>query len=292
MSSLDRPFLGISLRLLSGLLGAGMFICVKAVSDEVPLGQIVFFRAFFALLPLILFLWVRREFPGGLATKRPMAHLVRSGFGVLALFTSFAAIARLNTSEALLVAQLAPVLMAIAAVFLLFERLTPWRIAGLALGFAGVIVLVWPEVMAGTASSARFIGFMIGIASAALTAFALLMVRNLNKTESPGAIALYLVIASMIGGLLTLPWGWAAPSGQALALLIAAGLFGGFLHIAMTMAFRYAEASRLAPFEYVALLWPLLADLFIFKLSISSAFVYAAPLILLGAVVAAGERKR
>lgn len=292
MSSLDRPFLGISLRLLSGLLGAGMFICVKAVSDEVPLGQIVFFRAFFALLPLILFLWVRREFPGGLATKRPMAHLVRSGFGVLALFTSFAAIARLNTSEALLVAQLAPVLMAIAAVFLLSERLTPWRIAGLALGFAGVIVLVWPEVMAGTASSARFIGFMIGIASAALTAFALLMVRNLNKTESPGAIALYLVIASMIGGLLTLPWGWAAPSGQALALLIAAGLFGGFLHIAMTMAFRYAEASRLAPFEYVALLWPLLADLFIFKLSISSAFVYAAPLILLGAVVAAGERKR
>ena len=295
MSQVDRSALGIGLRLLSGLLGAGMFISVKAVSDAVPLGQIVFFRAFFSILPLIFFLCLRAEFPNGLATQRPMAHLVRSGFGALALFTSFAAIARLNTSEALLVAQLAPILMALAAVLLLCERLTPWRIAGLVLGFMGVIVLVWPEIWAGPSSIERFkrfTGFMIGLASAALTALALIMVRNLNKTESPGAIALYFVIVSMIGGILTLPWGWIMPNGPTLLLLIAAGFFGGFLHIAMTLAFRYAEASRLAPFEYAALLWPLLADLFIFNLPLSAAFIYAAPLILLGAIVAARERKR
>ena len=65
MSSLELPSLGISLRLLSGLLMAGMFVSVKAASEDVPLGQIVFFRSFFAILPLVFFLWIRREFARG-----------------------------------------------------------------------------------------------------------------------------------------------------------------------------------------------------------------------------------
>lgn len=81
MSALDRPSLGISLRLLSGVMMAGMFVSVKAISADVPLGQIVFFRSFFAILPLVVFLWVRGEFPGGLATKRPGAHFLRASFG-------------------------------------------------------------------------------------------------------------------------------------------------------------------------------------------------------------------
>ena len=69
----------------------------------------------------MVFLWLRGEFPGGQATTRPGAHLLRASLGALALFTSFAAVARLNLGEALLLAQLSPVLMAIGAVFLLGE---------------------------------------------------------------------------------------------------------------------------------------------------------------------------
>jgi len=292
VSATDRPSLGIILRLLSGILGAGMFICVKAVSDDVPLGEIVFFRSFFALIPLILFLWLRNEFPSGLATKRPGAHFVRSAFGALALFTSFAAIARLNVAEAILIAQLSPVLMAFAAVVLLSERITVWRLAGLALGICGVVVLVWPELGGGSNDPVRLTGYFIAIVSAAMSALALIMVRTLNRTESPGAIALYFVLASMLGALLTLPWGWAMPDPLTLVLLIAAGLFGGLAHIAMTLAFRFAEASRLAPFEYVALFWSILADLFIFRLALSTTFLIATPLILAGVAVAAVERAR
>ena len=292
MSALDRPSLGIGLRLLSGLLMAGMFVSVKAVSEDVPLGQIVFFRSFFAILPLLVFLWVRGEFPGGLATKRPGAHFLRASFGALALFGSFAALARLNLAEAVLIAQLSPILMAVGAAVLLSERLTQWRIWGLVFGFAGVIVLVWPELSAPRGEETRMIGYAIGFVAAALSALALLMVRSLSRTESPGAIALYFVLASMIGGVLTLPWGWMMPDYRTLVLLILSGLFGGFGHIAMTLAFRYAEASRLAPFEYVALIWPVLADVFIFKTGLAPAFLLAAPLILIGALIASAEKGR
>lgn len=126
--------------------------------------------------------------------------------------------------------------------------------------------------------------------ASALSALALIMVRSLNRTESPGAIALYFVLASMIGGIATLPWRWITPGGLTLWFLILSGLFGGFAHIAMTLAFRYAEASRLAPFEYVALSWPLMADLLIFRLGLSASFILATPLILAGAAIAAAER--
>lgn len=269
----------------------GMFVSVKAVSEAVPLGEIVFFRSFFALIPLVIFLWARQEFPHGLATSRPLDHLMRASFGALALFGAFAAVARLQLAEAILIAQLSPILMAIAAVFILSERLTIWRVAGLLLGFSGVLVLVWPDLQGGI-NNTRLIGYVIGVAAALLSALALIMVRSLNRTESPGAIAIYFVLASIIGALLTLPWGWIMPSETTLLLLIASGLFGGFGHIAMTMAFRYTEASRLAPFEYIALLWPLLADLFIFKLPLSTSFMLATPLVLAGAVVAAIEGRR
>jgi drug/metabolite transporter (DMT)-like permease len=292
MTETDRPTFGIGLRILSGFLIAGMYISVKTVSQEVPLGEIVFFRSFFALIPLIIFLWARNEFPSGLATKRPFDHFLRASFGAVALFTSFAALARLNVAEAILIAQLSPMLTAIAAVFLLSERLTIWRIAGLTLGFCGVIALVWPELSGGDMERARLIGVGLGLISAALSALALIMVRRLNRTESPGAIALYFVLASMLGALLTIPWGWIMPDMHTLAYLVAAGLFGGFGHIAMTLSFRYAEASRLAPFEYIALLWPLLADLLIFRLPLSATFLIAAPMVLFGAAIAAVEGRK
>lgn len=271
---------------------AGMYVSVKAVSEDVPLGEIVFFRSFFALIPLVLFLWWRNEFPGGLATRRPFDHFLRSSFGALALFAAFAALARLNIAEAILIAQLSPMLTAVAAVILLSERLTVWRVAGLILGFSGVLMLVWPELGGGELERTRLLGIALGLASAALSALALIMVRSLNKTESPGAIALYFVLASMVGSMFTVPLGWVWAEGSTLLLLVSAGLFGGFAHIAMTLSFRYAEASRLAPFEYLALLWPLLADLLIFRLPLSTSFLLAAPLVLAGAAVAALEGTR
>jgi drug/metabolite transporter (DMT)-like permease len=289
---LDRPAIGIILRILSGALFAAMAIFVKAVSADVPVGQIVFFRSAFALIPLVVFLWMRGEFPGGLATRRPLDHLLRSALGAAAMFASFASIARLPLAEATLLGYLSPIFTAIAGVVILSERATVWRAAGVILGTLGVLALVWPELGQSTADETRLIGFGFGLLMGLLTAFALIMVRSLSRTESPGAIAFYFVVASMIGGIATLPFGWAEPSISQFLYLVGAGVFGGFAHICMTLAFRYTEASRLAPFEYLAILWPILADLILFGEPLTHPFLLALPLVLAGAVVAALEASR
>lgn len=117
-------------------------------------------------------------------------------------------------------------------------------------------------------------------------------VRRISRTETAASIAFYFVLVTALAGLATLPLGWVAVSGQTLALLVLAGLFGGAAHICMTLALRYAEVSRLAPFEYVALIWPVLADLAIFGLAPSSGFLVALPLVLGGAALAALEGRR
>jgi drug/metabolite transporter (DMT)-like permease len=288
----ENPTTGIVLRILSGFLFAEMSICIKAISSEVPVGEVVFFRSAFALLPLVVFLWLRAEFPHGLATKRPVGHLLRSSLGAAAMFASFASIARLPLAEATLLSYLSPTFTSIAGVLLLSERVTIWRVGGVVLGLAGVLALVWPEIGHADLDGDRASGYVFGLLMGILTAFALIMVRSLSRTENPGAIAFYFVIASMIGGIATVPFGWIMPDWYGLALLVLAGLFGGFAHIAMTLAFRHAEASLLAPFEYVAIVWPIIADVLLFDAALSFAFLTALPLVFAGAALAAVEGRR
>lgn len=288
----ENPAVGIALRILSGFLFAGMSICIKAISAGVPVGEIVFFRSAFALIPLVVFLWLRAELPHGLATKRPLGHLLRSSLGAAAMFASFASIARLPLAEATLLSYLSPTFTSIAGVLLLSERVTVWRVGGVVLGLAGVLVLVWPEIGHADLNGDRLWGYVFGLLMGILTAFALIMVRSLSRTENPGAIAFYFVIASMLGGIATVPFGWVMPDTYGLIMLILAGLFGGFAHIAMTLAFRHAEASLLAPFEYLAIVWPIIADMLLFNAPLSLAFLTALPLVLAGAAMAAVEGRR
>ncbi len=287
----SRPGLGIGLRVLSGVLFTGMLVCIKAVSEEVPVGQSVFFRSLFALLPIVVFLMLRREFPQGLATRRPLGHALRSGLGAAAMFASFAAVALLPVAETTLLAQLTPVFMAVGGVLLLGERFSLYRAGAIALALAGVAVLVLPGLEA-SREQGQLAGYALGALSALLTAGALLTVRRISRTETAGSIAFYFILVSALAGLATLPLGWAPLKGDVVWLLVLSGLFGGSAHIAMTLALRYAEASRLAPFEYIALVWPVLADWLLFGLPVSSGFLLALPLLLSGVGLATLEGRR
>ncbi|WP_447894474.1 DMT family transporter [Vreelandella sp. GE22] len=287
----DRPGLGICLRVLSGVMFTGMLVCIKAVSESVPVGQSIFFRSLFALIPIVIFLMVRREFPGALATRRPLGHLLRSGLGAAAMFCSFSAVAFLPVAEATLLVQLAPIFMAVGGVLLLGEKFSFYRAGAIVLALAGMAVLVVPQ-LSGAGSDGRLLGYALGTVGALLTAGALLTIRHISRTETAGSIAFYFIVVSSLAGLATFPLGWASLSNTEFALLVLSGLFGGAGHIAMTLAFRYAEVSRLAPFEYVALVWPIAADWVLFAIPISSGFIMALPLMLAGVALASLEGRR
>lgn len=288
----SNPRLGIILRIASGLLFALMTLCVKLASDNIGLGQIVLFRSAFAMIPLVIFLYLRKEFPRGLATRRPLGHLLRSGFGAAAMFASFAAIARLPLADATLVQYATPLVTSLLGGIILGETITRSRVTGLALGIAGVLVLTLPELLGTDVDTTRLAGYGLGLLAAVLASIAYIQVRRLGTTESPGAIAFYFVLVASLASLPAALQNWVTPTASEYGILIAAGLFGGVAHIAMTLAFRYAEVSLLAPFEYLTLLWAGAIDLLFFRTPMGPAFFLALPLLLAGAAVSSGLRRR
>lgn len=283
---------GIGLRILSGAGGVAMFACVKAMGGRVPLGEVVFFRSAVSLLPLVLFLMWCREWPGGLATRRPASHLMRCLTGCVGMFTGFAAVRLLPIAEATLLTYLSPLFVVLLAGWLLGEQVRLVRWVGVAVGLAGAAVLLGPEAAAPSTDPLRLLGLGMGVATALLMALALMQVRRLTRTESTGAIAFYFALVCSVAGLLTLPLGWVMPGPIELLLLVGTGIFGGLTHITMTVSFRFAEASALAPFEYLTILWAVLTGAVLFGEEPGVLFALATLLVVAGAMLVLHDELR
>lgn len=282
---------GILLRILSGIAFTVMAGLIKYLADAVPLGQLVFFRSAFALIPLLTFLFWQHDFPSALRTKRIGGHLIRCILGTMAMFTSFATLHLLPVAEATTLSYLSPVVIVILATLILKEKVSARRWWGVALGLAGLLLMTLPSFSI-EANSRTLLGIACGLLTAVLIAGALLQVRHLTITgEKTGTITFYFAVASTIIGGATYFWGWETPSLPQLALLISVGIVGGIAQLLMTLSFNYAEASALAPYEYLAILWAVIMGMLFFSEVPSIAFWLATPFILLGALVARPRKK-
>ncbi|WP_122072709.1 DMT family transporter [Pseudophaeobacter sp. EL27] len=274
---------GIVLRIGATFFFTVMVIFVKLLADEVPLGQVVFFRSAVALIPLVLFLMWTRDFPSGLRTKRPLAHILRCLLGCTALFASFASLKYLPLAHASIIGYLAPILAVILARFLLGEQVNSKRWFAVVLGFAGMLVLVVPSFRSAELDKAYLIGVALAFAMAVFTAGAKIQIRSLAQTENAGAIAFYFALTCACAGAISVFWGWISPDPLQLAYLCGAGVAGGIAHIMMTLALQHSEISKLAPFEYLSLIFAVIADFLLFGFLPDGAF-YISTLMILAAM--------
>ena len=256
----------ILLKLISALLFAVMSVLVRYVGEKYPVGQVVFFRSAFAIVPVVIIYAWRRELEAAVRTGRPFRHLGRGLTAMGSMFCNFSALARLPVVDATAISFLAPLItVAMSAVFLK-ERVRIYRWSAVILGFAGVLVMLAPQLDIGrsTAAATGAIGAVFGLVAAFFTAASTIQTRALTKSETTSSIVLYFSIICAIGGLLTLPFGWLTPSWPELAMLIGTGICGGLAHILLTESYRLAPASLIAPFDYTSMLWALLLGFVVF----------------------------
>jgi drug/metabolite transporter (DMT)-like permease len=254
-------FKAISLKLTSAFLFAMMAAVVRYLGESVPLGQQVFFRSAFAILPVVAIYAWRHELHQALRTNRPLGHLGRGAISVLGMFLNFAALARLPLSDAIAITFAAPLITVAFAAMFLGERVRIFRWSAVGVGFAGVVVMLWPYLSlsqfgpGGAATAAATIGAACALGAAFTNAGSVVQTRRLTATETTSSIVLYFSLICALGGLATLPFGWVMPDAAQLAALIALGVFGGLAHVLLTESYRYAPASVVAPFDYSTMLW-------------------------------------
>lgn len=246
----DRILPAIGLRLLSVVFFALMNAAIKlAERAGASVVEILFFRQFGAAL---LVTCVVAAGPGlrSVATRRLPAHVVRAIVGLSAMAMTFNGIVALPLAEATTIAFTTPIFATILGAVVLGEP-TGWRRwSAVALGFAGVLIVVQPGGHAMPLAGAAY-----GISAALLTAVVFILLRQIGRTERAQTTVWWFSVLSLLPLGIGYVWSARAHDAGTWALLVAVGLFGGAAQLAMTASLRRGAVSLVVPFDYTSLLW-------------------------------------
>ena len=282
-----NPLRGITLKLGSVVVFVVMAALIKATADAVPPGQQVFFRSFFAIPVILIWLARRGDLATGLRTANPAGHVYRGLVGTAAMGFGFAGLGLLPLPEVTAVGYAAPLLTVIFAAMFLNERVGLYRLSAVGLGLIGVLVVLSPSLRAVQSglSSDQMLGAVVTLIGAVFAALAQIFIRSLVQVESTSSIVFWFSVTASVLSLVTLPFGWVVPSAGDAALLVAAGLLGGLGQILLTSAYRHADASLVAPFDYASMLFAIGIGLVVFGERPGSTVLWGAAIVISAGVL-------
>jgi len=263
----NNLFKAIGFKLASTLLFAIMSVLVRLMGEVTPVGQIVFFRGLFAIAPVLLIYAYRGQVAAAIYTRSPFGQLLRGVISATGMFANFGALVRIPFAEVTAIGFASPLMIVALAAVLLKERVGIFRWSAVAVGFAGVIVMLIPNLdfhLYAAATAATAIGSLLALLSAFTNSAAVIQTRHLVRSETTPSIVFYFSLICAIAGAATLPFSWHTPSLGGFAILVSIGVLGGYSHILLTESYRFAQASVVAPFDYTAMIWAVLFGYWIF----------------------------
>jgi drug/metabolite transporter (DMT)-like permease len=259
-----------------------MAVCIRALANRLPAGDITFYRAFFGLLLLIPLVfgggWSRAR--RTLETKRLPLFALRALFTYLAVASYFYALTKVPMAEAISLSTTLPIFMTALAALVLGEAVGMRRWTAVAIGFAGALIIVRPGFAAVSWAALAALG------SAALYAAAGIVVKMLSRTEPPGRIVFYMNLMVAVLAAAPVLVDFTAPRWAEVPFIVAIGATGTAAHFLQSNAFKRADASFVAPFDFLRLPLGALCGWIIFDDKISewiwlgSALVFAGTLLI------------
>lgn len=254
-----RPVLAVLLKVSAVALFTVLAGVIKATADAVPAGEAVFFRSFFAIPVIVVWLAWRGELRHGLIARNPMVHVWRGLVGTSAMGMTFMGLALLPLPEVTAIGYATPIFTLILAALFLGETIRIVRITAVLVGLLGVMIMIWPRlggIGTGTGlSDGAALGVVLVLAATVARGFVQIHIRRMVQSEHTAAIVFYFSLTASGLALLTAPFGWVMPPPEALWLLIGAGLIGGVAQILVTSSYRFAPASMLAPYDYASMVF-------------------------------------
>jgi drug/metabolite transporter (DMT)-like permease len=247
-----------------------MSATLKTLAAGYPVGEIVFFRSSFALLPLLLWLAWQGDLINAVRTRNVVGHFKRGFIGTASMSFGFASLAYLPLHDSIAIGYASPLIVVVLAALVLKERVRLYRWTAVAVGFVGVMIMLSPYLKLGGTFSGDFspgptLGAILAFAGACCSAGATMQVRRLTLTEKTGAIVFWFFILASALSFSTIVFGWRMPNAMDFGLFVLSGTLGGIGQILITQGYRYADTSVIAPFEYTTMIWALLFGWFVFS---------------------------
>jgi drug/metabolite transporter (DMT)-like permease len=225
-----------------------MLALIKLVGQRLHVTEILFFRQLTMAAisaPMIL-----RGLPGSLHSKRPDLQLLRIGVAFGAMTLGFTAVIHLPLAEATTLGFTKTFFMTILGILLLGEAVRLRRWAALAVGFGGVLIILWP---AGDGMLDLY--HLASLASACLVALVMVLIRMLSQIDRPLTILSYQAIG--VGLLMFAPamWFWQTPTWAEAGLMVLIGTIAVVGQYVNILALRAGETGALAPLDFTRLVF-------------------------------------
>ncbi|MEX2453414.1 MAG: DMT family transporter [Rhodospirillaceae bacterium] len=236
---------GILIAVLSMVLFSSTHSAVRMLSDTMSAFEIVFWRMAVSLL-LILPYFAWKGFHR-LKTVRPGLHAQRAAVNFAGMVLWFHALGIVPLGKAVAIHFTLPLFVLVLAALVLQEKVGPRRIAATAVGFSGMLVILRPGIDAIGLPEAMI------LMSALLYAATVIYLKNMVRTESPLAITFY---TNAFICLLCVPptiYFWVPPTVDDILPIAIIGVLGMLAPLLFTMALRSADASVIAPMDFLRL---------------------------------------
>ena len=231
--------------ILTAVSFAVLLIAIRVLSAKFYTVEIVFFRSVFGLtmmVPVVLRSGLVR-----LKTRRFPMHCMRTLFALAAMLAFYFGLATVNVADAMALTFVIPIFTTIAAAAILRERVDGPRWAAVAVGFAGALIVIRPGFVEIT------LPMMMIVLSSVFYAGAWTSVKFLTRTEPASVIVFYMNVMLVPATLVPSLFVWVGPAWSDVPGLIILGFTGWGAHFCQARAFGEADASVVAPFDFLRL---------------------------------------
>ncbi|MDO7885228.1 DMT family transporter [Hymenobacter cheonanensis] len=274
---------GILYMLASTALLALVNVAVKKLAG-LPTAEIIFARCF---ISLALTVWQLRR-TGVPVWGPPEARgnlWARGIFGAGSIIGGFLALKVLPLGGAVTLGYLAPVITAVAAIWLVGEPLKPWQWLFYGLAVAGVLLA---KGTAGLLSA----GVLLGVGAAVASGLSSVFLRRVGDKIAPLVPVFYFNLVPLAIASVWMLVGFELPHGTEWAWL---ALAGGLTHVALwcvTQAFQEKQANFVAALDYLGLIYATALGYFVFGDKVKLTVYPGIALILLGVLLNAWYTSR
>ncbi|KPK18374.1 MAG: hypothetical protein AMJ67_10535 [Betaproteobacteria bacterium SG8_41] len=226
-----------------------MAISVRELHHAMGSFEILFLRS---IVSLLIMLAILPRYGGrALITQRFGLHVVRNLLHFAGQYAWVFAIGALPLATVFAIEFTMPVWTAVLASFILGERLNRGRLVMLAMGLAGIIIILKPGFQQVPPAA------LVMLAGSFAYASTMIATKRLAGHETVFAVLFYMAAIQVpLGFVFALP-GWITPGLAELPWIIAVGATGLSAHMCLTRAFRIADATLVVPFDFMRL--PLIA---------------------------------
>lgn len=226
-----------------------MAIAGRELAGALNTFEILFFRSIIGLA-VVLVLASRKGW-GTLKTAQPKLQVFRNCAHYVGQYGWFYGLGFLPLAQVFALEFTLPIWAAILAPMLLKESLTPVRIAAIAIGFGGALVILRPGLVPIDQATVVVLIAAIGFALSHT------VTKKLSATDTPLAILFYMTVVQLPLGLIPALFDWTTPTLAHAPWLVTVGLAGLGAHFCMVKAFTYADAIVVIPMDFMRL--PLIA---------------------------------